>query len=42
MSATNTIADVDVTIEDAAVTATGGTAGTGSYGILAETTGDGR
>ena len=39
ISATNTIADVEVTIEDAAVTATGGSAGTGSYGILAETTG---
>ncbi len=39
ISATNTIADVKVTIEDATVTTTGGTAGTGnSYGILAETT----
>ena len=31
--------NVQVTIEDATVTATGDTAGTGSYGILAETTG---
>ena len=31
--------DVQVAIEDSIVTATGGTAGTGSYGILATTTG---
>ena len=39
ISATNTRADVEVTIENAAVTTTGGAAEQGSYGILAETTG---
>lgn len=40
ISATNTIADVEVAITGGTVTATGGSTGTGSsYGILAETTG---
>ena len=34
--------DVQVAIEDSTVTATGGSAAAGSYGILAETTGDGK